>query len=516
MVTAPPVFVLLLLVSQAWPPTGHLAAALGFDFHHRFSNRVRQWVESGNWVGGKHGPRSWPEMESVEYYAALAGHDRGRRLTGADSPLTFSDGNETFRLSTLGFLYYAEVSVGTPGVSFLVALDTGSDLFWLPCDCKSCAPTSSQSYGLGRNSNFSIYSPRNSSTSKRLPCRSSFCENKIQCSVEGSTSVCPYSITYVTANTSTSGILVQDVLHLITDDYCRNAVQARIILGCGQTQTGAFLKYAAPNGLFGLGLKANSVPSILSRAGITSDSFSMCFGKNGVGRIRFGDKGSSDQLQTPFITHRSRAKPKYDVNVTSMRVETSSAPGSFIALVDSGTSFTSLADPAYTILAESFNSMVQDQRGAPGPNFSFEYCYELRSNESTVPTIGLIMEGGSEFPVAQPTILVSSSLRRYFCLGIIKSTGINIIGQNFMEGLRIVFDREKLVLGWKESSCLAPSPPPRTGPHVRRKVKQADVLLHRSPTVTGRSVTFTCPISYVPSNFAVFLWRPLPSRHVDW
>ncbi|CAA6656018.1 unnamed protein product [Spirodela intermedia] len=415
---------------QAWPPTGHLAAALGFDFHHRFSNRVRQWVESGNWVGGKHGPRSWPEMESVE-------------LTGADSPLTFSDGNETFRLSTLGFLYYAEVSVGTPGVSFLVALDTGSDLFWLPCDCKSCAPTSSQSYGLGRNSNFSIYSPRNSSTSKRLPCRSSFC----------STSVCPYSITYVTANTSTSGILVQDVLHLITDDYCRNAVQARIILGCGQTQTGAFLKYAAPNGLFGLGLKANSVPSILSRAGITSDSFSMCFGKNGVGRIRFGDKGSSDQLQTPFITHRSRAKPRYDVNVTSIRVETSSAPGSFIALVDSGTSFTSLADPAYTILAESFNSMVQDQRGAPAPNFSFEYCYELRSNESTVPTIGLIMEGGSEFPVAQPTILVSSSLRRYFCLGIIKSTGINIIGQNFMEGLRIVFDREKLVLGWKESSC---------------------------------------------------------------
>jgi len=32
-------------------------------------------------------------------------------------------------------LYYANVSVGTPPSSFLVALDTGSDLFWLPCNC---------------------------------------------------------------------------------------------------------------------------------------------------------------------------------------------------------------------------------------------------------------------------------------------------------------------------------------------------------------------------------------------
>lgn len=34
-------------------------------------------------------------------------------------------------------LYYANVSLGTPALSYLVALDTGSDLFWLPCDCGS-------------------------------------------------------------------------------------------------------------------------------------------------------------------------------------------------------------------------------------------------------------------------------------------------------------------------------------------------------------------------------------------
>ncbi|WP_248424549.1 hypothetical protein, partial [Escherichia coli] len=30
---------------------------------------------------------------------------------------------------------------------------------------------------------------------------------------------------------------------------------------------------------------------------------------------------------------------------------------------------------------------------------------------------------------------------------------INIIGQNFMTGYHIVFDREKMVLGWEESNC---------------------------------------------------------------
>ena len=39
---------------------------------------------------------------------------------------------------SIGSLHFANVSVGTPPLWFLVALDTGSDLFWLPCDCISC------------------------------------------------------------------------------------------------------------------------------------------------------------------------------------------------------------------------------------------------------------------------------------------------------------------------------------------------------------------------------------------
>lgn len=49
-----------------------------------------------------------------------------------------------------------------------------------------------------------------------------------------------------------------------------------------------------------------SVPSILSRDGLTANSFSMCFGHDAIGRISFGDMGSPDQEETPFNVNPSQ------------------------------------------------------------------------------------------------------------------------------------------------------------------------------------------------------------------
>ena len=43
-----------------------------------------------------------------------------------------------------------------------------------------------------------------------------------------------------------------------------------------------------------------SIPSMLAKQRLSSNSFSMCFGLDGSGRIRFGDNGSVDQPETPF------------------------------------------------------------------------------------------------------------------------------------------------------------------------------------------------------------------------
>ncbi|XP_008806141.1 aspartyl protease family protein 1 [Phoenix dactylifera] len=452
--SSPSLCPLLLFVAVALAVSGTVGGAtLGLEVHHRFSDRVRQWAEAhGGLPGGW-----WPEKGSVEYYATLTHHDRalrGRALSDGGDPdevLFFADGNATYRLSSLGFLHYAFVALGTPNVTFLVALDTGSDLFWVPCNCISCAPTSSPDYGL-TNIEFDIYSPTKSSTSQKVPCNSSFCELKSSCSA--ATSSCPYAVQYVSDNTSSVGVLVEDILYFKTAETIPKVVKAPIVFGCGRIQTGAFLDGAAPNGLFGLGLDNVSVPSVLASKGYTSDSFSMCFGSEGIGRIYFGDKGSSDQEETPLDVNNRN--PVYNISLTGMEVGNSSVDVKFSAIVDSGTSFTYLADPVYTKVAESFDTQVQDNKHKSDPDIPFEYCYEWSSkqNSTVLPKINLTTKGGSPFPINDPIVIVSNKKSKLvYCLAIIKSHKLNIIGQNFMTGLRIVFDRERLILGWKEFDC---------------------------------------------------------------
>ncbi|RWW34951.1 hypothetical protein BHE74_00029459 [Ensete ventricosum] len=361
----------LLLLASLLAAAGSDAAGIGFEFHHRFSDRVRQWAEARAVPGA-----SWPQKGTAEYYAALAHHDRalrGRSLADASSSeLTFADGNATYLFGSLGFLHYAFIELGTPNVTFLVALDTGSDLFWVPCDCQQCASTH-LGLNLQQSIDLNIYSPGNSSTSQKVPCSNSLCDNQNACT--GTNSSCPYIVNYVSANTSSSGFLVEDVLYLTTEDATPQIVEAPIVFGCGDIQSGAFLDNAAPNGLFGLGMEKVAVPSILSSKGFTSNSFSMCFGEDSVGRINFGDKGSSDQQETAFFVD---SRQTYRINMTGIVVGNSSTEMVFDAIVDSGTSFTSLADPMYTYIAETFNAQINEKRYKSESNSTFEYCYELR------------------------------------------------------------------------------------------------------------------------------------------
>ncbi|KAJ0969860.1 hypothetical protein J5N97_022737 [Dioscorea zingiberensis] len=362
-------------------PRGGGASTLRLDIHHRFSATVRRWVESrsGAAVG-------WPERGTVEYYEALASHDRairGRALSDAPPPITFSEGNATLRISSLGFLHYAMVSVGTPSVTFLVALDTGSDLFWVPCDCLSCAPSASMNQRT--DFEFSMYSPNMSLTSQKVPCNNNLCELQSECS--GATSLCPYKVAYVSADTSSSGTLVEDILYLMTEDARSEVVEARIVFGCGQVQTGSFLDVAAPNGLFGLGMEKISVPSILANSGFTSDSFSICFGRDGIGRISFGDRGSSDQKETPFSVNK--VHPTYNISIVGISVGSTATKADFSALVDTGTSFTYFADPAYTQISGAFHAQVQDKRYVPDSRIPFEYCYYMRYGSDKVMSSSL-------------------------------------------------------------------------------------------------------------------------------
>ncbi|CAL9071309.1 unnamed protein product, partial [Musa textilis] len=147
-----------LLIAPLLAPVGSDTAGIGFEFHRWFSDRVRS-AESRA-IGPRGALRSSPSPSRPP-----------PRLT-AVPPTCSAPWDCKPSPPPLG-LRYAFVELGTPNVTFLVALDTGSDLFRVPCDCHQCAAAKFDNF------EFHIYSTSNSSTSQRSPATTSYSTTKM-------------------------------------------------------------------------------------------------------------------------------------------------------------------------------------------------------------------------------------------------------------------------------------------------------------------------------------------------
>lgn len=115
---------------------------------HRFSDEMKALRISRNGESAV-ANSSWPERRSLEYCSLLAKGDvqRQNMKLGQYQYLFPSQSSKTIGLGNdFGWLHYTWIDIGMPSVSFFVALDAGSDLLWVPCDCVQCAPLSASSY----------------------------------------------------------------------------------------------------------------------------------------------------------------------------------------------------------------------------------------------------------------------------------------------------------------------------------------------------------------------------------
>ncbi|XP_010515541.1 PREDICTED: aspartyl protease family protein 1-like isoform X1 [Camelina sativa] len=478
------------VMSSGWASS--VSGSFSFEIHHRFSEQVKT-------VLGGHG---LPVMGSLDYYKALVHRDRGRRLTSNNNQTTisFAQGNST---QEINFLHYANVTVGTPPQWFLVALDTGSDLFWLPCNCNStCIRTMETDQG--ERIRLNIYNPNISTSSSKVTCNSTLCTSRNRCLSPNSD--CPYRIRYLSPGSRSTGVLVEDVIHMSTEEG--EAREARITFGCSQSQLGLFQKVAV-NGIMGLAIDNLAVPNMLVRAGVTTDSFSMCFGLKGKGTISFGDKGSSDQLETPLSGTLS--PPFYDVSITKFKVGSVTVETEFSAIFDSGTAVTWLLEPYYTSLTTNFHLSVPDKRLPANVDSPFEFCYIITStsDEEKLPSISFVMKGGAAYDIFSPILVfdTSSGSFQVYCLAVLKQVNadFNIIGQNFMTNYRIVHDRERMILGWRESDCKdangsgskgpsAPAKPPSLPPTPSPRTVNPSTRLN---PLAASSLFIICFISFM-------------------
>lgn len=421
---------------------------------HRFASEVRKLMVSRNGEVGV----AWPQHRSVEYYGKLMNSDlqRQKMKLGPQFQLLFpSQGSKTMPLGNdFGWLHYMWVDIGTPNVSFLVALDAGSDVLWVPCECVQCAPLSA-SYYSSLDKDLNEYNPSGSSTSKFLSCSHQLCELSSNC--KNPKEPCPYTVNYVSEDTSTSGVLVEDILHLASGSHmaANGTARALVTFGCGSKQTGGYLNGVAPDGLMGLGPGEISVPSRLAKAGLVRNSFSLCFKEDDSGRIFFGDQGPAGQQITSFLPSEGQFVT-YVVGVESCCFGSSCIEQTnFKAIVDSGTSFTFLPDQIYNRVVKEFDRKVNATK-ASFEGYPWQYCYKSSSEGlPKIPSFSLKFMMNSSFIVQDPVFVIYGSQGAAgFCLAV-EPSGIEIgtIGQNFMTGYRMVFDRENLKLGWSRSDC---------------------------------------------------------------
>ncbi|CAK9185771.1 unnamed protein product [Ilex paraguariensis] len=423
---------------------------------HRFSDEVkarRVARRKGGEVNGL-----WPERKSLEYYRVVASTDLQRQKMKLGPQFQFlfpSEGSKTLWFGNdFGWLHYTWIDIGTPNVSFLVALDAGSDLLWLPCDCMQCAPLSASYYN-SLDRDLHEYNPSDSGTSKYLSCSHWLCELGSSCkSPEQS---CPYTVNYYSEDTSTSGLLVEDVLHLASGstDASNKSVRLPVVIGCGSKQSGGYLDGIAPDGLMGLGLGNISVPSFLAKAGFIRNSFSLCFDEDGSGRIYFGDQGLAIQQATPFLA----SDGKYVTYIVGMEAccigGSCLEQTSFKVLVDSGSSFTYIPNEIYKRVVQEFDRRVNATK-ASFEGYPWQYCYRSSfEGLPKTPSVTLKFASNNSFVVDNPVFVIHGTEGvDGFCLAIQPADeDIGTIGQNFMTGYRMVFDRENLKLGWSHSNC---------------------------------------------------------------
>ncbi|VFQ96310.1 unnamed protein product [Cuscuta campestris] len=305
--------------------------------------------------------------------------------------------------------------------------------------------------------NLNSYEPGSSSTSEVLLCNSSYCSEPCPLPAAPTPPPCPYEINYMFENTLSRGFLVQDLMHLETyTNHNATKIHPPVVFGCGEVETGLFLGRGDLNGLLGLGHTSLDVTTLLSSQGLIRNSFSMCFAPDGNGRIAFGDKGDADQRVTPLVD--ARASAQY-VRVDRIYVNDVVTDVGFEAMFDSGTSLTYLAGEAYAVVTKAFVSLVKDQQRIELVHPFFEYCYIPGTGNNAsfgIPSLIFNTKGGANFSVMSPMFSIKIP-QQVYCLAIVnnKINTLNIIGHNYLTGYRIIFDRERSILGWKPSNCIS-------------------------------------------------------------
>ncbi|XP_042436182.1 aspartic proteinase NANA, chloroplast-like [Zingiber officinale] len=354
--------------------------------------------------------------------------------------------------------YFVRFLLGTPARPFLLVVDTGSDLTWAKCRLR------------GRRRRHRVFHPASSKTFRIIPCAAEMCKNDLPFSLSACptpTSPCRYDYKY-SDDSSAQGVYANESATVILAGR-RRAKLRGLVVGCTATFSGA--SFWAADGVLGLG---NSVSSFAERAAASfGGGFSYCLVdhlslRNASSFLRFGPArppAAAPVHETPLVLD---LQPFYGVGIMGISVD-----GKILAIpaivwdfasgggtiVDSGTSLTLLAEPAYGLVVGALSRRLT---WAPRVSMDpFEFCYNwtaatAEEKAGPVPAMVVHLAGGARLDPPEKSYLIDVA-DGVKCLGIQPSPwpGVSTLGNILQQEHLWEFDVENQRLRFSRSTCHA-------------------------------------------------------------
>ncbi|GLU03992.1 hypothetical protein SLE2022_211590 [Rubroshorea leprosula] len=395
------------------------------------------------------------KQQSVAPAAAPESYTSGQMVATLESGVSLGSGE-----------YFIDVFIGTPAKHFRLILDTGSDLNWIQCvPCYDCF-----------EQNGPYYDPKDSGSFRNISCHDERCNlvsspDLLQpCKAENQT--CPYYYWYGDSSNTTGDFALETFTVNLTSPTGKSEFMQveNVMFGCGHWNRGLFHGAA---GLLGFGRGPLSFSSQLKS--LYGHSFSYCLvdrnsNTSVSSKLIFGE--DKDLLNHPKLNFTSFVAGKenpvdtfYYVQIKSILVggevlnipeETwqLSSDGAGGTIIDSGTTLTYFADPAYEIIKEAF---VKKIKGYPVlKDFPvLDLCYNVPGVEKMeLPEFGILFADGGvwNFPVENYFIQLDKEV---VCLAILETprSPLSIIGNYQQQNFHILYDTKKSRLGYAPMNC---------------------------------------------------------------
>ncbi|VFQ66605.1 unnamed protein product [Cuscuta campestris] len=365
--------------------------------------------------------------------------------------------------------YFVELHLGTPPQRLSLVADTGSDLVWAACSaCRNCSTRLPHS----------AFFPRHSASFSAFHCFHPRCgllthPTRARCNRTRLHSPCRYEYSY-SDGSLTGGFFATETASF--NDSSGKAVRfKKVEFGCSFRSSGPSItgpSFSGAQGVLGLGRGPISLSTQLGRQ--LGNKFSYCLmdytlAPTPRSYLVIGDGGDGAVKSFTPLINNSFSSTFYYIGIESVTVEEVKLPispsvwtidelGNGGTIVDSGTTLTFLAKPAYDGILTEFKRRI-DLPEPANLTSGFDLCINVSGvSKPRLPSLSFRFDGGAVFapPAGNYFLDTAPDVKCLALQPVASPSGLSVIGNLMQQGFVFEFDTDRSRLGFSRAGCSVP------------------------------------------------------------